>query len=154
MYVLPFVQPFIIRYTFDFLKYFSLGLILGAKWNGGRGFPVQFAVLLAGDSPFSVLVSDPVLKAVPAPNTVPSVVSRERRSCDALNRWVRRQSWASSAPRVVGMAHDHLRETRPEEGALREGAGLRSAVLFLIASPPHKPRDFWEALSASPLVFT
>lgn len=56
--------------------------------------------------------------------------------------------------RVVGMAHDHLRETRPEEGALREGAGLRSAVLFLIASPPHKPRDFWEALSASPLVFT
>lgn len=102
MYVLPFVQPFIIRYTFDFLKYFSLGLILGAKWNGGRGFPVQFAVLLAGDSPFSVLVSDPVLKAVPAPNTVPSAVSRERRSCDALNRWVRRQLWASSTPGWLG----------------------------------------------------
>nr|KAF6441820.1 pyridoxal dependent decarboxylase domain containing 1 [Rousettus aegyptiacus] len=35
--------------------------------------------------------SDPVLKAVPAPNTVPSAVSRERRSCDALNRWLGEQ---------------------------------------------------------------
>ncbi|XP_046296188.1 pyridoxal-dependent decarboxylase domain-containing protein 1 isoform X1 [Marmota monax] len=38
-----------------------------------------------------VLASDSVLKAVPAPNTAPSAVNRERHSCDALNRWLGEQ---------------------------------------------------------------
>lgn len=35
--------------------------------------------------------SDPVPKAVPPPNMAPSVVGRERNSCDALNRWLGEQ---------------------------------------------------------------
>ncbi|XP_047390252.1 pyridoxal-dependent decarboxylase domain-containing protein 1 isoform X3 [Sciurus carolinensis] len=35
--------------------------------------------------------SDSVLKAVPAPNVAPATVSRERHSCDALNRWLGEQ---------------------------------------------------------------
>ncbi|XP_047390251.1 pyridoxal-dependent decarboxylase domain-containing protein 1 isoform X2 [Sciurus carolinensis] len=38
-----------------------------------------------------VLASDSVLKAVPAPNVAPATVSRERHSCDALNRWLGEQ---------------------------------------------------------------
>ncbi|XP_030874728.1 pyridoxal-dependent decarboxylase domain-containing protein 1 [Leptonychotes weddellii] len=49
------------------------------------------AVFLEGESPFCVLVSDPVLKAVPVPNMAPSAVGRERHSCDALNRWLGEQ---------------------------------------------------------------
>nr|XP_025711387.1 pyridoxal-dependent decarboxylase domain-containing protein 1 isoform X2 [Callorhinus ursinus] len=35
--------------------------------------------------------SDPVLKGIPVPNMAPSAVSRERHSCDALNRWLGEQ---------------------------------------------------------------
>ncbi|XP_045060311.2 pyridoxal-dependent decarboxylase domain-containing protein 1 isoform X2 [Desmodus rotundus] len=35
--------------------------------------------------------SDPVLNSVPAPNMAPSTASRERHSCDALNRWLGEQ---------------------------------------------------------------
>ncbi|KAG8513481.1 Pyridoxal-dependent decarboxylase domain-containing protein 1 [Galemys pyrenaicus] len=36
-------------------------------------------------------VSDPGLKAVPAPNMAPSAAGRERHCCDALNRWLGEQ---------------------------------------------------------------
>lgn len=98
-------------------------------------------------TPFCVLVSDPVLKAVPVPNMAPSVVGRERHSWDALNRWVSMAVVCPFFSTPDGVTRAVCGKSDPQEGRCPGGAGLPRRALS--SSPLHTLRDFGQGLPAS-----
>lgn len=93
------------------------------------------AVFLEGESPLCVLVSDPVLQAVPVPNMAPSAVGRERHSCDALNRWVRMAVVCSFFSAPDGVTRAHVWDVSPREGHSCGGTGPPSRALPRVTAP-------------------
>ena len=96
---------------------------------------------------FCVLVSDPVPTTVPVPNMAPSMVGRERHSCDALNRWVRTGATCSRLHPRWSDAWTCLGSRARRKDASAKALGFLPGLL--ITSLLGMPREFRQGLAES-----